>query len=134
MYTVIMSVHIFACFMLIMLVLVQPSKGGGFAIFGGGGDALFSASSGTSFMKKATGTFALTFAATSLLLTILSTRVGLHSVTGLGDTPAPPAAPAAAPANKLPTPVEAAEAEAPGVKNEIPAAKKAGAKTAAKKK
>jgi preprotein translocase subunit SecG len=83
--------------LLILVVLVQPSKGGGFAIYGGGGDTLFSAGSGSSFMKNMTASCAVTFAVTSLLLTLLSSRSGMNSVTTHMQFPAPAASTAAAP-------------------------------------
>jgi preprotein translocase subunit SecG len=98
MYTFIMTVHVLACFLLILIVLVQPSKGGGFAIYGGGGDTLFSAGSGTSFMKQMTAGCAITFAITSLLLTLLASRSGLRSVVSRlpAEPPSAPASPAPA--------------------------------------
>ena len=81
MYTFLLTVHVLACLFLILVVLLQAGRGAGFAIFGGGGDAMFASPSGSSFLKKATMTLAGTFAATSLMLTLLSTRVGMRSVT-----------------------------------------------------
>ena len=94
-----LTIHVIACLMMVLLILLQPSKGAGLVIYGGGGDTLFSTPSGTSFMKKLTAGFAITFACTSLLLTIMSTRIGLDSVTTRTRLPAAPAqAPAQSPA------------------------------------
>ncbi len=91
-------VHVIACLMMVLLILLQPSKGAGLVMSGGGGYTLFSTPSGPSFLKKLTAGCAITFATTSLLLTILSTRVGLHSVTS--TTRIPEAPPQTAPAKK----------------------------------
>lgn len=108
MYGFILTVHVVACVLLILIVLIQPSKGGGFAIFGGGGETLFSTPSGTSFLKSVTTGCAITFALTSLTLTMLGTRSGLRSVTEGAPEPPPVEAPApAAPETpSTPPPVE----------------------------
>lgn len=98
MYSFIMAIHVTACVLLILVVLIQPSKGSGFAIYGSGGDTLFSAGSGTSFMKQMTAGCAITFAITSLLLTLLASRSGLSSVVNrIPSAPMAPAAPVAPP-------------------------------------
>src|SRR3989339_890502 len=83
MYHFIMIIHVAACVLLIISVLLQSGKGAGIGILGsgGGGDALFAANTGSNFMKKFTTSLAITFAATSLLLTIFSARMGVQSVT-----------------------------------------------------
>ena len=99
-----MFIHASACVLLILMVLLQAGRGAGFAIFGGGGDTLFASPGGSNALKKATVVLASTFAMTSLMLTLISSRPGLSSVTGkalsIPTTPAP-AAPAA---NKAPAP------------------------------
>ncbi|MFH1724337.1 MAG: preprotein translocase subunit SecG [Elusimicrobiota bacterium] len=91
MYTFLLTIHIFACVALILVVLLQAGRGAGFAIFGGGGDALFASPSGSSFLKQATTILAGTFAVTSLMLTLLSSRIGMKSVTqAQAEVPAPP--------------------------------------------
>src|SRR5688572_26131835 len=83
MYSVILAVHVVVCILVILVVLLQSGKGAGFAgLFGGGGgDALFSAPSGSSFVRKLTTGLAVGFFLTSLLLTYMSARRGLSSVT-----------------------------------------------------
>src|SRR3989338_6771856 len=99
MYTILMGIHIFACAGMIFFVLLQPGRGAGLSMFGGGGDSLINTPSGTSFMKKFTAGLAATFAFTSLFLTLLQNRSGMSSVTSKFDaTPAPIEAPAQAPA------------------------------------
>ncbi len=100
-YKLILTVHIGACLLMILVVLLQSGKGAGLMVFGGGGDSLINTPSGTTFIKKLTGVLAGIFAITSLLLTLISTRTSLTSVTGRvapeASTPAPAAVPAAAP-------------------------------------
>ena len=106
-----MAVHVSNCILLILVVLLQAGRGAGLSVFGGSGGDMFATPTGTSFMKKLTGWLAGTFALTSLLLTLLSGRAGLRSVTNSVNFPtAPPkqaapaapnaAAPAAPPASK----------------------------------
>lgn len=90
MYYIVLVLHILICVSLILIVLLQAGKGSGIAgLFGGGGgDALFSAPSGSAFIKKLTTILAISFAGTSLLLTILTTARGYRSV--LQNIPPPP--------------------------------------------
>ncbi len=125
MQAIFLSIHVIACFLMILFVLLQPSKGGGFAGFGGGGggDNLYSAPSGTSFLRTITIVLAGTFAATSLILTILSTRPGLQSVIFSNPAPASQQAP------QTPGPAPEGEKPAPGpaigqIPAETPAAEK----------
>ncbi len=113
MYSVVLSLHVVACLLVILVVLIQSGKGAGMGglFSGGGGDALFSAPSGSSFIRKVTTGFAITFFVTSLLLTYLGARRGMQSVTQNLYMP-PPAAPAAAPATP-PAPKSAPSAAAP---------------------
>ncbi|MEK7745191.1 MAG: preprotein translocase subunit SecG [Elusimicrobiota bacterium] len=80
MYELLMTVHILACLLLILFVLLQAGRGAGLAVFGGGGEAMFASPSGSNFMKKFTAILAGTFAVTSLFLTLLSSRIGNRSV------------------------------------------------------
>lgn len=102
-FSVILSIHVVACVLVILVVLLQSGKGAGFSgIFGGGGsDAVFSAPSGSQFIRKVTTGFAISFFISSLLLTYLGSKRGARSVTRQFSIPAsaatPPAAPAAAP-------------------------------------
>ena len=81
MYSFIVFVHIVVCIGLIMVVLFQAGKGAGLGnLFGGGGDQLFSAPSGTAFIKKVTTGMAIVFIITSVVLTILSSRQNRRSI------------------------------------------------------
>ena len=114
MYSVLLTIHIIACLMLIFVVLLQAGRGAGLAVFGSSGDTVFASPSGSSFLKQFTAILAGTFAVTSLMLTLLSSRVGLHSVTGRqlsipaplqqGQRPQTTNAPGQAPRQEAPAP------------------------------
>lgn len=82
MYGFFVFIHILVCVGLILVVLFQAGKGAGLGnLFGGGGgDQLFSAPSGTAFIKKVTTGMAVVFIFTSVMLTILSSRRHRHSL------------------------------------------------------
>ncbi len=121
MYTFIVTMHIILAFVIIIsIVIFQTSKGSALSMFGGGGDSLFNAASGTSFIKKFTAGCAALFAVTSLLLTIFGANNRFRSVVQeyplqQQAAPAQPGAqaPAAAPAKAAPAPAKAAPVPAP---------------------
>ena len=82
MYGLFVFVHIIVSIGLILVVLFQAGKGAGLGnLFGGGGgDQLFSAPSGTAFIKKVTTGMAIVFVITSVSLTILSSRRSRRSL------------------------------------------------------
>jgi preprotein translocase subunit SecG len=82
MYGAIVFVHIIVCIGLILVVLFQAGKGAGLGnLFGGGGgDQLFSAPSGSAFIKKVTTGMAVVFVLTSLTLTVITTRRSQRSL------------------------------------------------------
>lgn len=93
MYTLLLGIHVAACLLMILVVLLQTGRGAGLNVFGGGGDSLITTPTGSSFLKNLTAGLAGTFAFTSLFLTLLSTRGGLSSVTNkVPLAPPPPAA------------------------------------------
>ena len=114
MYTLIVTLHVILAFVIIIAIVVfQTSKGSALSMFGGGGDALFNAASGTSFIKKFTASCAALFAVTSILLTIMGANNRFRSVVQeyplqqppaqaapAQPAPAQPAAPAPAPVKK----------------------------------
>lgn len=101
MYTLIISVHVALAVILIISILVfQTSKGSALSMFGGGGDALFNAASGTTFIKKFTAVCAGLFAVTSILLTLYGSSNRFRSVTQEYPLQAP--AQQAAPAQPAP--------------------------------
>ena len=116
MYHFILIVHVLMAFALIIaIVAFQTSKGSALSMFGGGGDALFNSASGTSFIKKFTTGAAIIFAATSLLLTVLSSGNRMRSVVQEFPLGAPPQAQQAAPAGQQPA-IPAQQAPAPAKK------------------
>jgi len=124
MYSFIVTVHVLLALVIIVSIVVfQTSKGSALSMFGGGGDSLFNAASGTSFIKKFTAGCAALFAVTSLLLTIFGANNRFRSVVQdypLQQQAAPAAAPAqpgaqaplAAPAKAVTAPAKAAPAKA----------------------
>jgi preprotein translocase subunit SecG len=96
-YHFLLTVHVIACLLMILVVLLQTGRGAGLNVFGGGGDSLIQTPSGSSFMKNFTTILAGTFAFTSLFLTLLSGRSGMSSVTGRTRASAPMEAPPAPP-------------------------------------
>ena len=81
MYGLILILHILICLVLIIVVMIQSGKAGGMGgIFGGGSDALFSAPSGSVFLRKVTVGLAIGFLCTTLFLTVLQSRRAGRSV------------------------------------------------------
>ena len=82
MYSLILTIHVVVCVLVVLIVLIQAGRSGGFSglMGGGGGDAIFSTSSQQSGLRKATVILAGMFMATSLFLTILSSRQTATSV------------------------------------------------------
>lgn len=91
---VVLTVHLILALLLIGVVLLQRSEGGGLGMGGGGGAV--SARGAATAMTKLTWIFAICFIITSITLTILATRgAGSGSVV---DSLTPPAADVPAPA------------------------------------
>ena len=82
MYGILVFVHIIVCVGLILVVLFQAGKGAGLGnLFGGGGgDQLFSAPSGSAFIRKLTTVMAVVFVITSLSLTIITSQRSSRSL------------------------------------------------------
>lgn len=125
MYPVILIIHVIICVLVVLIVLIQAGRSGGFSgiMGGGGGDALFSTSSQQSGLRKITVILAGLFMATSLFLTVLSSRRTSQSVfqrqfPALPPVSAPQQAPVA-PIQSEPAPTEPKAAP-------VPAAPKAG--------
>src|SRR5262245_15176979 len=99
MYGFFVFIHILVCIGLILVVLFQAGKGAGLGnVFGGGGgDQLFSAPSGSAFIRKVTTSMAIIFLVTSIGLTILSSRRSASSLMerfpGPSGSPTSPARP-----------------------------------------
>jgi preprotein translocase subunit SecG len=72
---VVLTIHLILALLLIGVVLLQRSEGGGLGIGGGGGGTM-SARGAATAMTKLTWLFAVAFIITSITLTILATRGG----------------------------------------------------------
>ena len=92
---VILTIHLILALLLIGVVLLQRSEGGGLGIGGGGGT--MSARGAATALSKLTWIFASAFIVTSITLTILATRGGTGG--SVVDTAAPTAE---APATEAP--------------------------------
>lgn len=75
MYYVLLTLHVIACILLILIVLLQAGRGGGLSGAFGMGDnqTLFGTRAGD-FLTKATTTVAIIFMAGSLVLAIISSK------------------------------------------------------------
>jgi len=83
--TFILVLHIIFGVILILIILLQLSKGAGLgSIFGGGGEAVFGGTGGDVFLKKLTIGFAVAFITTSLILAVISSRAGQESIVDKG--------------------------------------------------
>ena len=81
MYEFILTLHVIISLGIVVVILIQSGKSSGLgSIFGGGTESLFSAPSGSLFLKKVTAGLAIAFICTTLLLTILQTRRSSSSV------------------------------------------------------
>jgi len=70
---VVLTIHLILALLLIGVVLLQRSEGGGLGMGGGGGGAM-SARGAATAMTKLTWVFATAFILTSITLTVLATR------------------------------------------------------------
>lgn len=68
----VLTLHILACIILVVLVLLQSGKEGMGVIFGGGSTSMFGGSGAGSLLTKLTAFLAVVFLVTSLLYNILS--------------------------------------------------------------
>lgn len=117
MYITLMTLHVIVCALVVFIVLIQSGKGAGLSnVFGGGGggDALFSAPSGSMFIRKLTTGLAVAFFLTSLLLTYMSARRTRSLWSGM-NLPAGAQAP-------MTMPIPAAQAPAASAGETTPAA------------
>ena len=76
-YILLMAVHVFVCLVLILVILLQAGRGGGFSDMAGGGQPQSILGTQTNaFMTRATEVCAILFIITSLSLGIISTHRG----------------------------------------------------------
>jgi len=96
--SLVITIHIIACIVLVVLVLLQSGKEGMGVIFGGGSTSLFGSSGAGGLLTKLTGAAAGVFFVTSLTFTYMSTtqhQTPRESI--VLDAPAPAAQTAPAP-------------------------------------
>ena len=76
MYVLLITFHVLACLVLIMVILLQAGKGGGISeTFGGsGGLQQMLGTKASSFLTKATAACAILFLATSMTLALVNTE------------------------------------------------------------
>lgn len=137
MQTLILTLHIIVCVVLVILILLQAGKEGMGVIFGGGNTSVFGSSGAGGMLAKMTAFMAAVFVVTSLSYTyVTSSRPSDESAVlkveplTIEDVPAKPAAApeAAAPAQPAATseaPAAAPAAAAPADAPEAPAASEA---------
>ena len=76
-YALVLVVHVVVCLVLVLVVLLQAGRGGGFSdMLGGGQPQTLFGTQTNAFMLKATEVCAVLFIVTSLSLGILSSREG----------------------------------------------------------
>ena len=104
--TLILTIHIIACFLLIIVVLLQTGQEGMGVIFGGGSSTMFGASGAGGLLVKVTATLSAVFLASSLIYNIMTSNGSTTSITDELTKAASETAPAAA------TPPEGVETNA----------------------
>lgn len=118
--TFIAVLHILVALILISLVLIQDSKGGGALGMGGGGsNSVLGATGASTLAAKMTRIAAIIFALTSIGLTVLSARQS-KSILDKLPAAAAPVAPTT-PAATTEAPAAAPETAAPAAPSEAPA-------------
>lgn len=95
--TLVTILHVLACFVLILVVLLQAGKGANMgAAFGGSSQTVFGSSGAGTFLGKLTATVAVIFMLTSLILTYTAGHRSSSSLLERSKIPitqqAPPAA------------------------------------------
>jgi len=132
--TLILTLHIIVCVVLVILILLQAGKEGMGVIFGGGNTSVFGSSGAGGMLAKMTAFMAVVFVVTSLSYTyVTSSRPSDESAVlkveplTIEDVPAKPAAApeAAAPAQPAATSEAPAAAAAPADAPEAPTASEA---------
>ena len=126
--SLILSLHVVVCVVLVVLVLLQSGKEGMGVIFGGGNASVFGSSGAGGLLSKLTAFVAVIFVATCLSYNILTSTTSQQESTildvRLEEVPAQTsAAPATQPAAQAPAAAaEQPAAQAPAAPAEQPAA------------
>ena len=92
--TVLLLIHLFLAFALVVVVLLQKSEGGALGIGGGTMGGLVSARGSGNLLTKATGIIAACFISTSLILAILAGNTGSGPARSVVDNPVEKTTPA----------------------------------------
>lgn len=104
MHTLVTVIHVLACIVLILVVLLQAGKGANMgAAFGGSSQTVFGSSGAGTFLGKITAAIAIIFMLTSLTLTYTVSRKG-SSLFERSSTPVTRQAIPATPAQNAATP------------------------------
>lgn len=119
--TFLIVLHVMACFVLIVVVLLQRGKGSdiGAALGGGGSNTVFGSRGAGSFLTKLTTGCAVTFMVTSLSLSYITTQDSQLQI--MDEEVLPAESDTAAPEAVDETQTEAGEGQASGGLEEIPA-------------
>ncbi|NGZ02310.1 MAG: preprotein translocase subunit SecG [Nitrospira sp. WS238] len=97
-YTLIVVVHVFVCFLMIGAILLQSGKGAEIgAAFGGSSQTVFGSRGPANFLSKLTVVVAAIFMVTSFTLAILAKQQNFSSTVIDMESKSEPAAPTAAP-------------------------------------
>ncbi len=119
MYTFLIAVHVIACIVLILTILLQSGRGGGLSeAFGSSSTSTIFGTSASTFLQRATSTCAIIFLLTSLTLAVLSSRrsKSLMELEKIRQV-LPPAQREAIPGE---LPIDIGEEEKVPVENEVP--------------
>lgn len=108
MYDLIATVHIIVTVVLILLVLVQDSKGGAGMFAGGSSQSILGATGGATLLAKLSRGTAILFAITCIMLTIYTSR---HGASVVDDAAIPAAVTVPAATTETPVTTEAAPAK-----------------------
>lgn len=80
MYLFLTALHVVLCLLLVLIILLQPAKGGdvGSAFGGGGGGSMFGPRGPATLLSRATTAVAVLFMITSVSLALLSSQSTLN--------------------------------------------------------
>ncbi len=87
MYTLVITIHIIACVILIATILFQSGRGGGISdLFGGGSSQTIFGARASTFLTRATTVAAVAFLLTCISLTIFSSQRVKSLMSGVEQT------------------------------------------------